>query len=110
MDRTHRLDLDINMDAEWWLRISEHEQPRQLLNRFIEQRRQSWMRYVEQRRRRQNTEQRPEQARPGSLAANGKVARMMAAMGYVPGVPLGKNRHWITPSPDNQSVFGAGAD
>jgi hypothetical protein len=26
-------------DAEWWLRISEHEQPRQLLNRFIEQRR-----------------------------------------------------------------------
>jgi hypothetical protein len=67
------------LDADWWLR-------------HFELRRQAWMICIEQRRNRQIMEQRPEQPTPGSLAANGKVARMMAAMGYVPGMPLRKSQ------------------
>jgi hypothetical protein len=37
-------------------------------------------------------EQRPEQPRPGNLAAKRKVARMMAAIGYVPGIALRKRQ------------------
>jgi hypothetical protein len=39
-------------------------------------------------------EQRKEQAKPESLAANKMVAMMMDTMGYVPDRTLGKNLHY----------------
>jgi hypothetical protein len=45
-------------------------------------------------------EQRHEQAKPGAWRSNGTVARMMATMGYVPGMSLGKNPHCIIPPPN----------
>jgi hypothetical protein len=81
-------------DDEEWLSISELSA-------------QSLIRYIERR----LPEARTEQARPGSLEASGTVvARMMAAMGYVPGLTLCKNGHRIVPPPNSQSRLGVDAD
>lgn len=82
-------------DDEEWLSISELSA-------------QSLIRYIERR----LPEARTEQARPGSMEASGcgTVARMMAAMGYVPGLTVGKNGHRIVPPPNSQSRLGVDAD
>ncbi|KAM0896429.1 hypothetical protein ACQ4PT_023180 [Festuca glaucescens] len=96
MDRTHRLDTDMDEeqtrdgaaflqeDDEQWLRI-------------VEQCRQSRLRYLAERQIQKPREQ--SQARPGSLEVNGTVARMMATMGYVPSTSLGKKGHLMVLPP-----------
>jgi hypothetical protein len=83
MARIHRLDtaMDLDVDGEQTRDGAAFPLDAKRWLRHLELRVQARMMYIEQRRNRQIMKQ----PRPGSLAANGKVARMMAAMGYMPG-------------------------
>jgi hypothetical protein len=108
VDQTHRFDIDMDVDRHETCHATAFRRDDKQCLRINEIR--AVMDHVEQHSHQRIMEKRQEQAKPESLATNKMMARMMAALGYMLAMSLGKNVHCDIPPPNNQGRFKGDAD